>query len=750
MAGELDPTTIAATLLSHLNGAEPRPDLIDLLGGWNAVTVLAPTLVNDPLLRPTLRLLAGGIAQVHTGGTSAGHDAEGLIDALRPAAAALADAITATTDPGLFEDTMGSICSDADLADVVGRQIAATCVALASPPRFGTTTPTEAEVLRHAVALESATRLALLGHGTRHEILATLVKVNEPQPLRYARAVVRTVEVAYDHWNAAGGIDDVADVLDVLTGVTAATRAVPASKEEAGVIAAADEQLRREIAGDAAWAKANTDVARAVRAESGTELVARLDDALTSLTFVISQGDRPDAVLLQSALELLRNLLSSLSTDTKPQDAEAWAISLRAVGDVAARARELLVDTHGLSHWSGDRKVAVLQAWDRFAADLGYLREQLGRDSIYNAATVIDDILTIYMTSNTFDVIAPGRGVDNVVRLIRPAISKSFAARSGLLRNLVDHTESLRRRVAILEARTELGDFGPEDDVDATDRLGQEFADLSDQLATADTVLTAAKTTAEAAVAAPPGKPPEQERYIPPLLAEMLGLDANTGLDALNQAQLDQLAAAVADRRTSTLLEPDLVVTTIRREIVQKLAASADFTGDVAAAVTLVLDQLVRFVATRQGAQPSWCEYLFKPDADEADLHKDLYDWLMRGEFSSATNVEVQQVGGGRVDLMVTFSGFHLYIELKETATQTPVNDKVAYIKQVVTYGAADVRIGFLVVLRSKAPKATSPHPNLRDLVTHAVFEVTTGAPESHIVMLEVPGDRTAPSRMRM
>jgi hypothetical protein len=749
VAGDLDPATIAATLLSHLTGAEPRPDLIDILGGWDAVEVLAPTLVNQPLLRPTLRLLARGIAKAHAGGTSAENDAGAMIDALRPAACALSDAVTATTDPGLFEDTMSSICSDADLADVVGDQVAAACVALASPPRSGTTTPTEAEVVRHAVALESAARLALLGHGTRHEILATLVKVNEPQPLRYARAVARTVEVAYHHWNAADGIDDVADVLDVLTGVTSATRADPATNEEAGVLAAADDQLRREIAGDAAWAKANTDVARAVRAESVTELVAHLDEALASLTFVITQGDRPDAVLLQSALGLLRNLLSSLSTDAGPQDAEAWAMTLHSVGAVAARARQLLVDTHGLSHWSGDRKVTVLHAWDRFVADLGYLREQLGRDSIYDAATVIDDILTIYTTSSAFDVIAPGRGVDNVVRIIRPAISKGFAARSGLLRNLVDHTESLRGRVAALEARTELGDSGVEDDVDAADRLAQELADLSDQLATAETVLAAAKTSAEAAVAETPGKAREQERHVPPLLAEIVGLAANTSLDALDQAKLDQLAAALADRKASTLLEPDLVVTAVRREMLEKLAASADFTGDVADAVTMLLDQLIRFVATRQGAQPSWCEYLFKPDADEADLHKDLYDWLMGGELSSATNVEVQQIGGGRVDLMVTFPGFHLYIELKETATQTPVEGKVAYIKQAVTYGAADVRIGFLVVLRSKAPKATSPHPNLRDLVTHAAFEVTPGAPESHIVMLEVPGDRTAPSQMK-
>ena len=55
----------------------------------------------------------------------------------------------------------------------------------------------------------------------------------------------------------------------------------------------------------------------------------------------------------------------------------------------------------------------------------------------------------------------------------------------------------------------------------------------------------------------------------------------------------------------------------------------------------------------------------------------------------------------------------------------------------------------FLVVLRSKSPKGTSVQPNLRELVTHATIEATPGAPLRHVVMLELPGDRTAPSHMK-
>ncbi len=127
-------------------------------------------------------------------------------------------------------------------------------------------------------------------------------------------------------------------------------------------------------------------------------------------------------------------------------------------------------------------------------------------------------------------------------------------------------------------------------------------------------------------------------------------------------------------------------------------------------------------------------------------MHADLYDWLSQGQLSSTTNVEVQEVGAGRTDIQIAFPGFHFYLELKADDTAVPVAGKAAYIKQTVSYQASDVRIGFLVVLRLKAPKDKSPASHLTEFVSHTVVQVQGAPVGRHVVMLEVPGNQTRPS----
>lgn len=275
---------------------------------------------------------------------------------------------------------------------------------------------------------------------------------------------------------------------------------------------------------------------------------------------------------------------------------------------------------------------------------------------------------------------------------------------------------------------------------------------MRDRLATAETVLAAAHarlSNGTSTAKESPGKQPEQAAEVPSVLVDLLGPEGIASIARLDQAALDELAAALADRRAATDLDPDLIVTRVRRNMLARLASSPDFTGDVVEAVTKVLDLLIKFIANRLNTQASWHPYLFREGADEKDLQKDLYDWLTQGQLGSATQVEVQEIGGGRVDIMIGFSGFQVYLELKEDETQVPVANKAAYIKQTVSYQASGIRIGFLIVLRSKAAKAKSPDPHLTDLVTHAVVEVTSGSPGRHVVMLELPGGRTKPSGMK-
>ena len=718
MAEPFDPTVIGAEFRRNLTGGPLADDLVDRIGGWPAVEALAPTLVDEPLLSVAVSLLIRGVEDAARG-------ADSDLDPIRPAAMALADAVLATTDPLQFAQCINAICADVVLADVVGRHIATKCLTLAGPPGAEGDDLTEVAILRHAVALEAVARLAVLGHASRYKLLGVLEDVAEPQPPRYARAVVRTVSLAYDHWMVE---DEIVDVIDILTGAKA-PKFSTASREEA---LARNDEYRLDIASDAMWAKANVEVALALRSNTTGQVVERLDAALETLKHVTTVDEREDAKALSSTLHLLHALLTSLDSTQPSQDAATWAVSIVEAEEAVKRAREFEVSAYGLTHWSGDRKLAVLEGWSRLAGDLAWLQNQLDRDSLYDAAVVLDDILTIYSASRSYDVTRTERGVERVIEVLRPAIAGGFAARAGLLRNLADHTECLQQRVRALKT------------------AGDDVAELEQRLTVAETVLAAARSNMDSA-AEPPGKSHEQAASLPPLLTELLG-PHSTITDALasaDPADVAALAASIADRQAATDPDPDIMVTGVRKRMLAKLSACEDYVGEVGEAVTRVLDQLIKFVARRLNTQESSKKYLFDPKANEHDLHSDLYDWLSQGQLASVTNVEVQEVGAGRVDIQVAFSGFHLYLELKADATATPMDGKAAYIKQTVSYQASDVRIGFLVVLRLTPPEDKSPSMHLTEYVSHTTVRLKDSDTVRHVVMLEVPGNRTKPSRVR-
>jgi hypothetical protein len=300
--------------------------------------------------------------------------------------------VLGSTDPFQLTHNIDVLCGDAVLPGLVGCQIAGRCLTLAAPPRTDGDDPAEPAVLRHAVALEAVARLAVRGHASKYRLLGVLEDVAEPQPRRYAQAVVRTVALAFDHWMAD---DEVADVIDILTGEMAPRYDVA----PAAVVLSRNDMYRLDIVADATWTKANVAVAKALRSSTVREVADRLDEALEALDFVTTVDDRDDAILLQSALQLLRGLLDFLAGPGRSHDAATWDASVAEAEAIARRADELMVGAHALNHWSSDRKVAVLQGWSRFAHDLAYLRDQLNRDSLYDAAVVLDDILAIYSAS---------------------------------------------------------------------------------------------------------------------------------------------------------------------------------------------------------------------------------------------------------------------------------------------------------------------------------------------------------------
>ncbi|PSL53242.1 hypothetical protein B0I31_10932 [Saccharothrix carnea] len=712
MATGPDLDAIRQQVLDHLTGGQPPTDLLDRLGGWPAIEALAPHLTDSPLLTPVLALVSREIG-------IRGPDS----DLVRAAVFMLVEAVTASTDPMQFAQGIDELCRNRNLLSIGGTQLASRCLALAQPPQpeEDHLVPSPAAVSRHADALEAYARLAIAGYASEYKLFSLLEDIAEPQPRRYAQAIVRSIGAAFDLWQ----VDDrVVDVIDILTGVKP-PRYTAAPTEE---VAARNREYGQDIASDASWTKANIEMVRAFRSSTAVEANARIGSAVEALRFARAEDEREDVEALDGALRLLQAFIGDqIRHDGVARSAGTWDLNLGEVETLARRVRQFTVTGYGLNHWSGNRKQLVLTGWARLAHDIAWLRDKLDRDSLYDAAVVLDDLLQLYSASHTYELTDNVDGIDVVRSVVRPAIAGGFAARAGLMRNLHDHIEALGERIG---------------DGDAPR--------YEEQLAAALALRDAARASLQSAE--PPGKDTEQVApALPPLLAELLGRHdgVTEALAGVDPAVLRDLNTSLADIRDSNALDHDLVITDVRRKILDALAPSADFRGDVVPAVQTVLDQLIRFVSRRMNTQESTKDYLFKVDADEHDLHKDLYDWLCQGPLSGITNVEVQEVGAGRTDIQITFPGFHLYLELKADDTMVPVENKSAYIKQTITYQATDVRIGFLVVLRLAPPRDKGPAPHLRDYISHTTIGVPYSEGERHVIMLEIPGRQTKPSRVR-
>jgi hypothetical protein len=166
----LEPEAIEEQLLEALTGEEPPADLLERLGGWFAIEMLAPRLTNSPLMTPVLALVGRDITA---------SDRE--VGEVRAAVAALVEAVTASTDPLQFAQGLEEFCGNQFLLAVGGADLASRCLTLAQPPQpeEGETVPSPAQVLRHAEALETYARLTIAGQASKYKLFSLLEDISE-------------------------------------------------------------------------------------------------------------------------------------------------------------------------------------------------------------------------------------------------------------------------------------------------------------------------------------------------------------------------------------------------------------------------------------------------------------------------------------------------------------------------------------------------------------------------------------------
>ena len=711
MVDDLGPDELQARLSAALTSldatGQPPADLINQLGGWSAVAVLAPALTDNGLLAPLTAL-----ACRHADLNGAGADAT-------EAANTLVDAIAATTDPALFGQGLDDLCNCAALLALAGSRLAEVVVALASAPEASPEAPANT-ALRHADALEAYVRLTLAGYGSKNRLFTVFEDIKQPQQRRYAQAAIRSISTAFDHWDLD---DNLVEAIDVLAGAAAPRGGATIP----GTSAEWSHQQTVEVAVDAAWASSNIELVRALRSPDIGQTLTHLHLAREALAPAAADEAAVDAAVFDSLLKVLSDFIAGAASGDN-----SWAVDAAAVTELQDLVAQYNVGAYGLHHWAGDRKAVVLAGWGRLAKDLAFLRDQLDRESMYNAAVVLDDVLEIYTAARAVVVVARDADLDGVRRMVQPAIAGGFAARAGLFRHLEDHILALQPRVTAPAAP------------------GHDRA--IEMLPVAEAVLGAAREQLTVGDQSPGKDVGARAATLPPQLAEVIGKDrtaADTLASSLDAGTLATLEGALTDRKSGRSLAPHIAITRACQNVREALATCPDYVGDVKVQVDHLVDLLVRFLHLRLQLESKYKPYLYRDDADENDLHMDLIDYLGGQDLAGYAQIEVTNIAGGRADIQVSYGPFHLYLELKADSTHVPPANKKAYIQQALAYQGGDVQISFLVVLRIAPSDETGALPHLSTLVTHTTVTVGNGTEPRHVVMIEVPGNRKTPSALR-
>ena len=193
-----------------------------------------------------------------------------------------------------------------------------------------------------------------------------------------------------------------------------------------------------------------------------------------------------------------------------------------------------------------------------------------------------------------------------------------------------------------------------------------------------------------------------------PALTRMLGLDNDTLIklsplkDHPDILEVLEARAVLAESQPG----PTVAETVTLDRLLSELRQVAGY-GDASLWIDWMVRQLLRFVmryidkqSGGQRAEPWQKSFARRSDAPKEDTLADsLARWLMATEGVRAL-VEVQDIGGGRVDVIVFFDKLRLVIEIKREFDDRDQDDLVAaYGNQAVQYASADIPFAFLAVL---------------------------------------------------
>jgi hypothetical protein len=456
------------------------------------------------------------------------------------------------------------------------------------------------------------------------------------------------------------------------------------------------ERLRRNsvAGGEATFEYGNALLSVALDGDDQREVMDGLESART--LFVEAgriDADRSDAQVYAAVIDVAQGFACGADATDLQQAVDTLA--------AAAADRAFLLSADRLPDWLAPRWDRDVR-WFELLDSIPSLAAELDRPSWLRACEVLDRLLKVYDAERT---IAGGVGFGI---LIRPRIEASFVRSQGLLAHLDDRLRD------------------------------DEFVGGYRNIASA----LRERISAIAAEQKPPGKG-EEGTYSEKLRGALDDIGAPISfIDRVMDAARGKLAAE------NEVANP--AVQRVYADVRTKLAGSFYYVDKVKTMFDRLVLQVILFCMDRQDAASkelgSRGTYLFDKNAVEADLQKDLREFLVGNLTGGGTQTEVEGIAKGRSDIYIGHGSWRFLIELKKHDGQVSPEVARRYFGQAASYQGTNVKLGMLGIL--ELVNRTGPPPAIEDCIWYDSLVPDGDTTARHLVVFKVPGRMRRPSEL--
>ncbi|MFH9016139.1 hypothetical protein ACH4C6_32760 [Streptomyces sp. NPDC017943] len=408
------------------------------------------------------------------------------------------------------------------------------------------------------------------------------------------------------------------------------------------------------------------------------------------------------------------------------------------------RRRAWLHGTHQPA-WLQPRQAAEV-AWSQLLLQLRAAAEQFAADVWMDSWRAVDAVLAAYRAARTVQPFGTSQQAPGLAALVEPAVEDGFLRKEAFinaLRHAAAHPEDYPGPVFDGAAASAILARIDSREPHETSSSGQGDSDGDDPDADA-------------------GR--ERLHRIAPTVLRKLPLSHALRLaEDLDDTALAAVEGIAYDSDVARLKATDPVIIPLLDSFLARLSEHEAFTGDVRQTFTALLTQTLLFLKSRTDLERTHIFGTGKKDdppfdyrrkaekgqreANEADLQRDFHQWLLSGPLHSIVQVETNNVGMGRADVLVQFGSLRYLTEMKQDPDDNSrAHIEGKYLTQEAEYTNTNAPFGQLLVL-DLTPKTSSSGTLRVDEVAWLATHRPRGATTDRLVLAGiVTGNRLTPS----